>query len=235
MMKQIWKRRGWLIFLLPFVALCCAAGAALGVNGDLLSSYDSTDGYGDGPGEGETPEIGDCANLGKVYTDNPYHGWPVEYEEGNWGTVTFWFCELYPNGSPHWGIDLGGSIEGKAIVSTAERAWVRQAIACPAAEPCWNYGMGNFVQIEAQIRIADYQRCVTESGGNPDADACWQNTGWYATYMHLKDAEVEEGQIVRAGGLLGHVDNSGNSTGSHLHYQINSPSAGAVDPAPTMQ
>jgi len=229
------KRRSLLLIILPFACLCCAAGAAGTLDGGVLESYEPVTGYGDGPGQGETPLSGNCATLGMVYADNPFHGWPVDYEQGNWGTVTFWFCNLYPNGSPHWGIDLGGGIEGKAILSTAERGWIRQAEFCPSEDPCWNYGMGNYLQVEAQIRVDGYDQCVAERGGNPDTDECWQNSGWYATYMHLKDVEVEVGQIVRAGDLLGHVDNSGNSTGSHLHYQINSPAAGAVDPAPSMQ
>jgi murein DD-endopeptidase MepM/ murein hydrolase activator NlpD len=40
---------------------------------------------------------------------------------------------------------------------------------------------------------------------------------------------------VYRGQALGKTDNTGNSTGPHLHYQINSPAAGAVDPAPTMR
>jgi murein DD-endopeptidase MepM/ murein hydrolase activator NlpD len=51
--------------------------------------------------------------------------------------------------------------------------------------------------------------------------------------MHLESVGVSVGQIVRYGQPLGKTDNSGNSTGPHLHYQINNAS-GAVDPAPTL-
>lgn len=220
--------------ILPFICYCCAAGVA-GAMGNALGTFEETPGYGEGPGEGEVPVSGNCANLGVIFPDNPFHGWPVAYEPGNWGTVTFWFCDLYTNGTPHWGIDLGGNIEGSAIVCTTERGRIRQAMYCPAADPCWNFGMGNYVQVEAQIRVENYEQCVTEHGGDTEAEECWLDNGWHATYMHLKDIEVEVGQIVHAGETLGHVDNTGNSTGSHLHYQLNSPSAGAVDPAPTMQ
>ncbi len=228
-------KKKWILFLLPAACLCCAAGIAGAMDGGMLGSYDPNSGYGDGPGTGETPANGNCANLGLRFSDNPFHGWPVDYEQGNWGIVTFWYCNLYSNGTPHWGLDFGGSIEGKAIVSTTERGRIRQAESCPAADPCWNYGMGNYVQVTAEIRADNYGQCVTEHGGNPDADECWRDSGWHATYMHLKDIKVGVGQIVHAGDMLGHVDNSGNSTGSHLHYQINSPAAGAVDPALTME
>ena len=57
--------------------------------------------------------------------------------------------------------------------------------------------------------------------------------GWCATYMHLDNWVVYGGQVVSHGQLLGYADNTGFSTGTHLHYQINHPSGFAVDPAPT--
>jgi murein DD-endopeptidase MepM/ murein hydrolase activator NlpD len=226
-----WK----LLFILPFTCICCALSAAGAMDGNGLGSFQEPSGYGDGPGQGEVPARGNCANLGVNFPDDPFHGWPVEYERGNWGTVTFWFCDLYSNGTPHWGIDLGGAIEGKAILATTERGTVRQAVACPSSDPCWNYGMGNFLQVEAQIRVQEYERCVAEHAGDPETEDCWLNSGWLATYMHLKDINVVVGQVVHEGERLGHVGNSGNSTGSHLHYQITSPASGAVDPALGMQ
>lgn len=58
--------------------------------------------------------------------------------------------------------------------------------------------------------------------------------GWCATYMHLDEWVVSQGQAVSRGQLLGYADNTGNSTGTHLHYQINHPAGFPVDPAPTM-
>ena len=59
-------------------------------------------------------------------------------------------------------------------------------------------------------------------------------TGWKAAYFHLRDIAVHPGQLVRRNDVLGWIDNTGNSTGSHLHYQINAPGEGAIDPAPSM-
>ena len=58
-------------------------------------------------------------------------------------------------------------------------------------------------------------------------------TAWCAIYMHLDDWEVEQGDNVSAGDVLGYADNTGFSTGTHLHYQINDPAGQPVDPAPT--
>ena len=63
--------------------------------------------------------------------------------------------------------------------------------------------------------------------------ACTE-TGWVATYMHLETVRVAPDSLVERGDVLGTVDTTGNSTGDHLHYQINGPGVGAVDPAPTM-
>ena len=47
--------------------------------------------------------------------------------------------------------------------------------------------------------------------------------GQYALYAHLKrgSIRVREGQRVRRGQMLGRVGNSGQTGGSHLHFQIN--------------
>jgi murein DD-endopeptidase MepM/ murein hydrolase activator NlpD len=227
------KARTMILGLISFLCLCCAAAPAA-LSQQLLLGYQGRYGYDDGPGDGEAPGGGDCGNTGVIYPDNPYAGWPVSYKPGDWSTVTFYFCNVYADGSPHWGIDLGIPDETDALV-TAERVIVRQSVDCDGKPNCWNYGMGIYVQVEAQVRIPEYNQCVSDHGGDLDAQDCWANSGWLATYMHLMNTTVTEGQILFRGDILGHTDNTGNSTGSHLHYQINDPSHGAVDPAPTMR
>lgn len=63
---------------------------------------------------------------------------------------------------------------------------------------------------------------------------------WYA---HLLSVSVVVGQFVRAGDLLGLADNTGNSTGSHLHLTLQDLEAGldgyvvdkVVDPLPYLE
>jgi murein DD-endopeptidase MepM/ murein hydrolase activator NlpD len=57
---------------------------------------------------------------------------------------------------------------------------------------------------------------------------------WCATYMHLSVISVSSGQSMSPGDVLGEVGSTGNSTGPHLHYQINDPASATVDPVPTM-
>jgi len=60
------------------------------------------------------------------------------------------------------------------------------------------------------------------------------DTGWCVIYMHLQAVAVQVGDQVSPGQTIGWVDNTGASTGPHLHYQINDPDGVPVDPAPTM-
>jgi murein DD-endopeptidase MepM/ murein hydrolase activator NlpD len=221
------------LMLLPLLTcLCCSLTcAALGSQPwfDIQKNY----GYGAGSGSGEVPGGGDCANAGVIFADNPFHGWPLDYRPGDWSIVTFYFCAHYADGSPHWGMDFGAPSGEAQALNTCERGRVLQANDCDGESPCWNYGMGRFVQVQAQVRVPDYDQCVADHGGDDQADACWADSGWRATWMHLESVGVSVGQIVRYGQPLGRTDNSGNSTGPHLHYQINNAS-GAVDPAPTL-
>jgi exodeoxyribonuclease VII small subunit len=44
--------------------------------------------------------------------------------------------------------------------------------------------------------------------------------GLLTAYFHMESATVAEGQMVRAGDVLGHVGSTGRSTGPHLHWGV---------------
>jgi len=46
------------------------------------------------------------------------------------------------------------------------------------------------------------------------------DSAYETTYGHLQKASVKKGQHVERGEVIGHLGNSGRSTGHHLHYEI---------------
>ena len=248
-----------LIFLVILLVLL-ACGLLFGApqfGGTGLAGLQEIVGFGN---NGVPPGGGSCDNIGQVDEENPFHGWPVEYRHCDWAVISAYYCT--PNyfvGYTHWGIDLSNywgdvpeSIHGVPIISTIEMGLVKQAVFSAPAQ--FNYGMGNFVQVvsfepfcEVDVDldldgdgiIGEYCGIVCEIDLDLDLDGdgiigeyCGEESPWKATYMHLLDVTVSAGQIVYAGDVMGHVNSTGNSTGDHLHYQINGPE-GAIDPGPT--
>jgi murein DD-endopeptidase MepM/ murein hydrolase activator NlpD len=151
------------------------------------------------------------------------------------------------------------TLNGAAVLSTTAFAYVT-AVANDGGP---HYGMGNHVITKAlkchsrcgrrdeaegdgqhlYLVEAQAEECLDTPPGCQDIDpstcqddlmmAC-SETGWKAGFFHLRDVAVRPGQLVHRNDVLGWIDNTGNSTGSHLHYQINAPGEGAIDPAPSM-
>ena len=151
------------------------------------------------------------------------------------------------------------TLNGAAVLSTTAFAYV-MAVANDGGP---HYGMGNHVIIKAlKCRSRCGRRDEAESEGQhlylvrAQAEECLdmppdcmeedpsicqddlmmdcQETDWKAAYFHLRDVAVHPGQLVGRNDVLGWIDNTGNSTGPHLHYQINGSGVGAIDPAPAM-
>lgn len=54
--------------------------------------------------------------------------------------------------------------------------------------------------------------------------------GWQSAYAHMSAISVGCGQSVSQGEAVGAVGNTGNSSGAHLHFELNSSSYGKVNP-----
>ncbi len=68
------------------------------------------------------------------------------------------------------------------------------------------------------------------SGGYGNLVEIDHGAGLATRYGHLSQIEVEEGQWIDAGAVLGEIGSTGRSTGPHLHYEVRTDGA-AIDPS----
>lgn len=239
---------------LLLIVLCCACVAIIGLAdyqiGDVKQLPEYSDHGLEGLSGGDPPPGGgSCSSVGVPYEDNPFLGWPVNYHPGDWSTIASWFCDPnYFEGYTHWGIDLARydwseSIYGVEAVVTAEKAIVEAAAYDPSFAPkagtAHNYGMGNYVKVQA-LSCKTFIESEVEEDLNGDGritnasvERCAE-TGWYAYYFHLLTVTVAKGDELERGDVVGLIDSTGTSTGDHLHYQLKTPDGVSIDPAPSM-
>lgn len=87
----------------------------------------------------------------------------------------------------HLGIDITAT-EGTPVLAAASGVVV-------LAQGGWNYGYGNFVEID-------------------------HGNGYATVYAHLSQINVSVCQSIYASQVLGLAGSTGNSTGAHLHFEI---------------
>ena len=69
---------------------------------------------------------------------------------------------------------------------------------------------------------ASYGNCVKIQHAN----------GYYTLYAHLSDVTTSLGATVKKGQVIGHMGNTGNSYGTHLHFEVRKNASTCIDPAP---
>lgn len=56
------------------------------------------------------------------------------------------------------------------------------------------------------------------------------NNGYYTFYAHLKDVKVSKNAIVKRGDVIGVMGNSGNTTNTHLHFEVRNKQDRRINP-----
>lgn len=85
----------------------------------------------------------------------------------------------------------------------------------------WGGGFGNNVVIEIKTRLPGDVALHT----------------YFIRYAHLERVAVADGSVVRAGQLIGYEGTTGNSTGPHLHFEVDrdvNDLAHSINPAPLL-
>ncbi len=78
--------------------------------------------------------------------------------------------------------------------------------------------------VKGTVTVAHY----SETAGN--MVTVKNSTGWTVTFMHMDSIAVSVNQEVEKGDFIGYSGNTGNSTGPHLHLQVNDASGNTVNP-----
>ncbi len=100
-------------------------------------------------------------------------------------------AEHWVSGNEYWSGHLGIDIAAGLGV----QVWAADAGVVTMAQGGWNYGYGNVVMID-------------------------HGNGYITLYGHLSQINVVACQGVSAGQLIGLAGSTGNSTGSHLHFEV---------------
>lgn len=73
------------------------------------------------------------------------------------------------------------------------------------------------------------------SSGNASYGNCVKldhENNYFTLYAHLSDVAVKLGQQVKKGQIIGHMGNTGNSYGAHLHFEVRNGASHCINPAP---
>lgn len=78
-------------------------------------------------------------------------------------------------------------------------------------------------------------RIYNQTGGYGKAVRLKHDNGWVTIYAHLKEVLVNMGDRVAEKTIIGIGDNTGNSTGPHLHFELRNDRNHPMDPQPYLE
>lgn len=112
-------------------------------------------------------------------------------------------------GNGHSGVDLGWqTTQTDGIIAHSDG----KVVFCQTGQKNNQGSTGN----------ASYGNCVKIQHAN----------GYYTLYAHLNDVTTSLGATVKKGQVIGHMGNTGNSYGNHLHFEVRKNASTCIDPAP---
>ncbi len=94
----------------------------------------------------------------------------------------------------------------------------------------WGIPTGTPVKAAQDGQVLELRRDATGYGTHVRLQHA---DGYLTIYGHMMDFAVVAGQTVKAGDVLGRSDNTGNSTGPHLHFELRLNNV-PIDPAPLL-
>jgi murein DD-endopeptidase MepM/ murein hydrolase activator NlpD len=116
--------------------------------------------------------------------------------------ITFPYGKRYRSGRRHKGADTACPV-GSQVVAAVGGTVVHAGRHLAGG---WRHrGWGTAYGVQVIVR------CDRFADGTP---------GYFAGYMHLSRTEVRVGQRVAQGDPIGRSGNTGNSTGPHLHFEV---------------
>ena len=77
------------------------------------------------------------------------------------------------------------------------------------------YGLNIYATGNGKVILAEYNR-----HGYGKEVLIDHGFGYVTCYAHLKSINVEKGDIIKRGQIVGALGSTGRSTGPHLHYEI---------------
>lgn len=108
----------------------------------------------------------------------------------------------------HVGIDLIGTTKGSSYITAHSDGIIYQIID----------GKNNDTKTKGIDTYGNYIQIKHKNG-------------YYTLYAHLeKGLKLKKGDIIKKGQIIGQMGNSGNSYGTHLHFEVRNPNNFVIDP-----
>ena len=83
-----------------------------------------------------------------------------------------------------------------------------------------DYAVNTGTPVKSTVDGTVIKSWLSNLGGGNEVQI-WDGSQYTHIFMHMHDRQVSTGQTVKKGQLIGHVGDTGNSTGPHLHWQVN--------------